>query len=80
MANWHNVRDHTDTDLFKILKRLSLSCQIHFQWIPAHVNIAGNEIVDKIARAGVGETTTPAALLTYLKLFSKIKQRIRPFG
>ncbi|GFU60945.1 RNase H domain-containing protein [Trichonephila clavipes] len=67
MANWHNVRDRTGTYILKMLKRLSLSYQIHFQWIPSHVNIAGNEIVDSLARAGAGETPMPAAL-TYFEL------------
>ncbi|GFV84896.1 RNase H domain-containing protein [Trichonephila clavipes] len=44
---------------------------IHFQWIPSHANIAGNEIADSLSRAGAGETTTPAAPFIYLKLFSK---------
>ncbi|GFU88945.1 RNase H domain-containing protein [Trichonephila clavipes] len=70
LANCYNVKDRTGTDILKILKRLSLSRQIHFQWIPSHVNIAGNEIADSLARASAGETTTPAAPLTYLKLFS----------
>ncbi|GFV83186.1 RNase H domain-containing protein [Trichonephila clavipes] len=42
---------------------------------PSHVNIAGNEIADSLARAGAGETTTPAAPLTYLELFSKYKAK-----
>ncbi|GFV55304.1 RNase H domain-containing protein [Trichonephila clavipes] len=49
--------------------------KIHFQWIPSHVNIAGNEIADSLVRAGAGETTTPAAPLTTLKLFSKYKAK-----
>ncbi|GFX14773.1 RNase H domain-containing protein [Trichonephila clavipes] len=75
LANWHNGRDRTGTDILKILKRLSLSHQIHFQWIPSHVNIAGNEIADSLARAGAGETTTPATPFTYLELFSKYKAK-----
>ncbi|GFX39254.1 RNase H domain-containing protein [Trichonephila clavipes] len=54
LANWHNVRDRTGTDILKILKRLSFSRQIHFHWIPSHVNIAGNEIADSLARASAG--------------------------
>ncbi|GFX91204.1 RNase H domain-containing protein [Trichonephila clavipes] len=61
----------------KILKRLPLSHQIHFQWIPSHVNIAENEIADSLSRAGAGLTTMPAALLTYLELFSKYKAKIK---
>ncbi|GFX15414.1 RNase H domain-containing protein [Trichonephila clavipes] len=66
------VRDRTGKDIFKILKRLSISRQIHF---PSHVNIAGNEIADSLARAGAGEITTPATPLTYLELFSKYKAK-----
>ncbi|GFV07663.1 RNase H domain-containing protein [Trichonephila clavipes] len=73
LANWHNMRDRTGTDILKMLERLSLSHQIHFQWIPSHVNIAGNEIADSLARAG--ETTTPAIPLTNLELFSKYKAK-----
>ncbi|GFW01221.1 hypothetical protein TNCV_4514201 [Trichonephila clavipes] len=59
------------TSLLKILKRLSFSRQIHLQWIPSHTNIAGNEIAHSLARAGTGETTTPAASLINLELFFK---------
>ncbi|GFT50511.1 RNase H domain-containing protein [Trichonephila clavipes] len=45
------------------------------QWIPSHVNIAENEIADSLARAGDGETTTPAAPLTYFELYSKYKAK-----
>ncbi|GFY17122.1 RNase H domain-containing protein [Trichonephila clavipes] len=48
---------------------------IYFQWIPSHVNIAGNEFANSLTRAGAGETTTPAAPLTYLELFSKYKAK-----
>ncbi|GFV40457.1 RNase H domain-containing protein [Trichonephila clavipes] len=44
-------------------------------WIPSHVNITGTKIVDSLARAGAGETTTPDASLTYLELFSKYKAK-----
>ncbi|GFX51278.1 RNase H domain-containing protein [Trichonephila clavipes] len=71
LANWHNMKDCTGADILKILKRLSLSHQIHFQWISSHVDIAGNKIMDILARAGDGETITLTAPLTYLELFSK---------
>ncbi|GFU98624.1 RNase H domain-containing protein [Trichonephila clavipes] len=51
------------------------SCSIHFQWILSHVNIAGNEIADSLARAGSGKTAVPATPLTYLELFSKYKAK-----
>ncbi|GFU08419.1 RNase H domain-containing protein [Trichonephila clavipes] len=49
--------------------------RIHLQWILSHVDIAGNEIADSLAKAGAGETTTPAAPFPYLELFSKYKAR-----
>ncbi|GFV57670.1 RNase H domain-containing protein [Trichonephila clavipes] len=54
---------------------LCLSECIHFQWIPSHINIDGNEIADSLAWAGAGETTMPAASLTYLELISKNKAK-----
>ncbi|GFY19036.1 RNase H domain-containing protein [Trichonephila clavipes] len=48
---------------------------IHFQWILSHINIAGNEIADSLARRGAGETAPLAASLTYLELFSKYKAK-----
>ncbi|GFV35828.1 RNase H domain-containing protein [Trichonephila clavipes] len=54
-------------------KTTSLSHQIHFQWIPSHVDITGNEISDILVRAGAGETT-PAAPLTYLELVSNSRR------
>ncbi|GFW85882.1 uncharacterized protein TNCV_1623261 [Trichonephila clavipes] len=77
LANWRNVRDFTDTDILKIQKRLSLSRQIHFHRISSHVNITGNEIAYSLDRTGAGETTTPAAPLTYLEIFSKYKANIK---
>ncbi|GFU81528.1 RNase H domain-containing protein [Trichonephila clavipes] len=66
LANWHNVRNRTGTDILKILKKHSLSRHIYFQWNPSHVNIARNEIADSLVKAGACETITPAAPLTYL--------------
>ncbi|GFX41751.1 RNase H domain-containing protein [Trichonephila clavipes] len=64
----------------KIQARTSCSKRLrilwfHFQWIPSHVSIAGNEIVDSSVRAGAGETTMPATPFTYLDLFSMYKTK-----
>ncbi|GFU16028.1 RNase H domain-containing protein [Trichonephila clavipes] len=81
LANWRNGRDRRGADILKTLKRLSLSHQTHFQWIPSHVNIAGNEIADSLARAGAGETKHHLPLLLLIwNYFQSIKQRIRPFA
>ncbi|GFV80165.1 RNase H domain-containing protein [Trichonephila clavipes] len=62
LTNWNNVMSGTGADILKILKRLSFSHQIHFQWIPSHVDIAGNEIADSLARAGAKLQRLPLLL------------------
>ncbi|GBM77056.1 hypothetical protein AVEN_79065-1 [Araneus ventricosus] len=57
------------------LKSLSVSYQIHLQWIPSHVNIQGNEIADALSKAGADDASVPSEPLTYLELFSRAKSR-----
>ncbi|GBM96850.1 hypothetical protein AVEN_111393-1 [Araneus ventricosus] len=57
------------------LRSLSVSYRIHPQWIPPHVNIQGNEVADKLAKAGAADASVPSAPLTYLELFSRAKSR-----
>ncbi|XP_015915890.2 ribonuclease H-like [Parasteatoda tepidariorum] len=73
LIDWHNVRDSIGADILRKLKHLSLSHRIHFQWIPSHVDIAGNKIADGLARAE--EAITTVAPLTYLEHFSKCKAK-----
>ncbi|GBM94770.1 hypothetical protein AVEN_14305-1 [Araneus ventricosus] len=72
-ANWRRVRDNTGMNILNKLKSLSVSFRIHLQWIPAHVNIQGNEISDAIAKAGADDASVPSAPLTYLEQFSRAK-------
>ncbi|GFX30596.1 RNase H domain-containing protein [Trichonephila clavipes] len=44
LANWSNVRGRTGTDILKILKRLSLSRQIHFQWTRPMSTLLGTKL------------------------------------
>ncbi|GBN38862.1 hypothetical protein AVEN_210583-1 [Araneus ventricosus] len=74
-SNWHRVRDNTGMNILNKLKSLSVSYRIHLQWIPAHVNIQGNEISDAIAKAGADDASVPSAPLTYLEQFSRAKDR-----
>ncbi|GFV34128.1 RNase H domain-containing protein [Trichonephila clavipes] len=66
---------HRNDAILKPSRTNDATHKIHFQWIPSHVNIVGNEIAGSLARAGAGETTTPATPLTYLELFSKYKAK-----
>ncbi|GFY02816.1 RNase H domain-containing protein [Trichonephila clavipes] len=65
---------------FKTAGIHGVKSKIHFQWIPSHVNIAGNEIANSLARAGSGKTTTSVAPLAYLELFSKYKAKNKAIG
>ena len=77
LNDWQGVRDNVGVSILNKLKRLSISHQIHLQWIPSHVDLIGNEIADTLARAGTGETSAPSARLTFSEIHSKIKHMNR---
>ncbi|GFT59928.1 RNase H domain-containing protein [Nephila pilipes] len=68
LSKWLRVGDNTAVANLKEPKRLSLSHEIHVQWIPLHINIAVNEIADTLAKHGAGEHPNPVLLLTYAEL------------
>ncbi|GFX38512.1 RNase H domain-containing protein [Trichonephila clavipes] len=43
---------------------------IHLQWVPSHVNIAGNEIADSLAKDGAPQPSMNSDLFTYSELNS----------
>ncbi|GBN41277.1 hypothetical protein AVEN_225072-1 [Araneus ventricosus] len=59
-------------DIFNKLRTLRNTCVLHLQWIPSHVNLKYNDIVDSLAKEG---TTLPQAHVggTYLELYSRRK-------
>ncbi|GFV50731.1 RNase H domain-containing protein [Trichonephila clavipes] len=50
------------------LKRLSSSREIYLQWVLSHVNIAGNEIADALAKDGAAQPSWNSAFLTCSEL------------
>ncbi|GFX53765.1 hypothetical protein TNCV_1597111 [Trichonephila clavipes] len=46
---------------------------IHFQWIPSHVNVPENEIVDFLAKRGFSEIETIDYALTYQEIYTLMK-------
>jgi len=42
---------------------------VHFHWVPSHQNIFGNEMADRLAKAGLGRkpSTAPFTSLSFLK-------------
>ncbi|GFW01848.1 RNase H domain-containing protein [Trichonephila clavipes] len=65
-----HVGDNTGVAILEKLKHLSSSREIHLQWVPLHVNIAGNEIADSLAKDGAAQHTMNLAALTYSELHS----------
>ncbi|GFV72640.1 hypothetical protein TNCV_2602471 [Trichonephila clavipes] len=44
--------DSTDLDILSKLVRLRQRKQVRFQWIPSHVGVPGNKVVDELAGRG----------------------------
>ncbi|GBN41981.1 hypothetical protein AVEN_33347-1, partial [Araneus ventricosus] len=43
----------------------------HFQWIPSHVDIHGNELADNLAKEGSSHLIPSSSEITFLELFSR---------
>ncbi|GFV08143.1 putative RNA-directed DNA polymerase from transposon BS [Trichonephila clavipes] len=52
LHNWTQVGDKTSISILHNLKLISKHHDVHFQWIPSHVDIFGNEQADRLAREG----------------------------
>ncbi|GFX89067.1 RNase H domain-containing protein [Trichonephila clavipes] len=70
LSNWHKVGDTTGVAILEKLKRFSSSREIHLQWVPLYVNIAGNEIADALAKYGIAQPTMNSAPLICSELHS----------
>ncbi|GFX71436.1 gag-pol [Trichonephila clavipes] len=52
LSNWHKMGDNTGVAILEKLKRLLSFREIHQQWFPLYIKIAGNEIADALAKDG----------------------------
>ncbi|GFU96210.1 probable RNA-directed DNA polymerase from transposon BS [Trichonephila clavipes] len=50
LHNWTQVGDKTSISILHNLKLISKHHDVHFQWIPSHVDIFGNEQADRLAK------------------------------
>ncbi|GFU83757.1 transposable element Tcb2 transposase [Trichonephila clavipes] len=74
LHNWTQVGDKTSISILHNLKLISKHHDVHFQWIPSHVDIFGNEQADRLAREGCSLLTTSSPAITYSELQSKINR------
>ncbi|GFU15680.1 RNase H domain-containing protein [Trichonephila clavipes] len=68
LANWGDIGDQTSLDILSLLHDLSSGHSIHFQWIPSHVGIEGNERADFLARTAAVEGGSPRGNLTFSEI------------
>ncbi|GFV82497.1 RNase H domain-containing protein [Trichonephila clavipes] len=68
LANWGDIGDQTSLDILSLLHDLSSGHSIHFQWIPSHVGIEGNERADFLARTAAVEGVSPRGNLSFSEI------------
>ncbi|GFX00461.1 RNase H domain-containing protein [Trichonephila clavipes] len=76
LHNWTQVGDKTSISILHNLKLISKHHDVHFQWIPSHVDIFGNEQADRLAREGCSLLTTSSPAITYSEHQSKINRQL----
>ncbi|GBO09792.1 hypothetical protein AVEN_265064-1 [Araneus ventricosus] len=73
LNNWRDVSDRRGMDIYNKVKTLCNSCVLHLQWIPSHVSLKYNDIVDGLAKEGTSIHQANVEPSTYLELYSRIK-------
>ncbi|GFW69737.1 RNase H domain-containing protein [Trichonephila clavipes] len=76
LNNWTQVGDKTSISILHNLKLISKHHDVHFQWIPSHVDIFGNEQADRLAREGCSLLTTSSPAITYSEYQSKTNRQL----
>ncbi|GFX68285.1 RNase H domain-containing protein [Trichonephila clavipes] len=73
LQDWTRVDDHVSIRIINKLRTIAKYRDVHFQWIPSHVNAPGNEVTDFLAKRGCSETATTDYALTYREIYSLMK-------
>ncbi|GFV76446.1 putative RNA-directed DNA polymerase from transposon BS [Trichonephila clavipes] len=76
LHNWTQVGDKTSISILHNLKLISKHHDVHFQWIPSHVDIFGNEQADRLAREGCSLLTTSSPAITDSEHQSKVNRQL----
>ncbi|GFX19829.1 RNase H domain-containing protein [Trichonephila clavipes] len=76
LCNWITVGDKAGISILQKLTQISESHDVHFQWIPSHVNIFGNEQVDLLAKEVCNASPPISSTLTLSKHQSRVQSEI----
>ncbi|GFU64002.1 RNase H domain-containing protein [Trichonephila clavipes] len=70
LSNWTSIGNQTSLDILNLIDRISSNHCVHFQQVPSHVGIDGNEKADFLARTAAEEEVSPVGYLTFSELSS----------
>ncbi|GBO05339.1 hypothetical protein AVEN_126979-1 [Araneus ventricosus] len=73
LSTWRNIGDKTSTGIVNKLRIYCSHNDINLQWIPSHVDLFFNDLVDELAKEGSAEPLGNRGLLTYSDIFSKVR-------
>ncbi|GBO39971.1 hypothetical protein AVEN_268816-1 [Araneus ventricosus] len=73
LKNSTYIGDKTSLSILQKLKLISLQHDVHFQWIPSHVDIHGNIKADNLAKEGSSHLIPSSSEITFLELYSRKK-------
>ncbi|GFU56934.1 RNase H domain-containing protein [Trichonephila clavipes] len=80
LSNWISIGDQTSLDILNLLDQISIKHCAHFQGIPSHVGIDGNEKADFLARTAAEEELSLTGYLTFSDLSSLKKIELDHLG
>ncbi|GFV80121.1 uncharacterized protein TNCV_1476841 [Trichonephila clavipes] len=76
LSEWWRHGDRTTTSIVHLLNNLIVNVKIFFQWVPSHVNVCENEIIDYFTREGSHKDTTYGGCLTFSDIATRVKQDV----
>ncbi|GFX72401.1 uncharacterized protein TNCV_1253551 [Trichonephila clavipes] len=80
LSNWTFIEGQTGLDILNLLDPISSYVLAHFQWVPSHVGIDGNEKADFLSRTAAEKGVTQTGSLTFRELSSLIKIELNHQG
>ncbi|GFV55544.1 uncharacterized protein TNCV_2573841 [Trichonephila clavipes] len=76
LYNWISVGDNAGISILQKLRQISEYHDVHFQWIPSHIHILGNEQTDLLAKESCNASPFISSNLTYSEHQPRVKSEI----